>query len=48
MRRAQEGRLARLRAHASRTAPEPERVVPPQKPEQVPEYALKLLDAAWL
>ena len=26
MRRAQEGRLARLRAHASRTAPEPERV----------------------
>jgi hypothetical protein len=31
MRRAKEGRLARLRTHASRTAPEPERVVTPAK-----------------
>ena len=31
MRRAKEGRLARLRAHSSRTAPEPEHVVTPVK-----------------
>jgi len=28
MRQAREHRLARLRAHATRTAPEPERIVP--------------------